>query len=38
MPPKKLRQVLFKIESREQFMEKVSPENNKLICKFREIG
>ena len=32
MPPKKLRDVLFTIESKDHFVEKISEENKKLIC------
>ena len=34
MPPKKLRQVAFKIDSADHFLEKTSLENKKLICKW----
>ena len=33
MPPKALKQILFKIESVAQFLEKVDPENKKLCGK-----
>ena len=32
MPPKKLRDVLFRCESEEHALEKISAENKKLIC------
>ena len=31
MPPKQQKQILFKIESPEQFLELISPENKKLV-------
>lgn len=31
---KKKREVLFRLESMEDFQEKVSPENKKLACKY----
>ena len=34
MPPRILRKVFFKLESAEHFLEKISPENKKLICKW----
>ena len=33
MPPKALKQILFKIESTAQFLEKIDPENKKLVGK-----
>lgn len=33
MPPKALKQILFKIESTANFLEKIDPENKKLCGK-----